>query len=109
MTITPARRGQGANKANSATDPDDRTCMERRASMTWAQQLKRVFNIDIITCSHCQGPVKIIACIKDPVVIERRGNTTPAEARFQGGLRQNKGLGKADLRSRRGAIRGWIK
>ena len=38
--------------------------------MTWAQRLKRVFNIDIETCSSCGGHVKIIACIEDPVVIE---------------------------------------
>jgi len=38
--------------------------------MTWAQRLKRVFNIDIETCTECGGPVKAIACIKDPVVIK---------------------------------------
>lgn len=35
--------------------------------MTWAQRLKRVFNIDIETCEKCRGPVKIIACIEDPL------------------------------------------
>ena len=25
--------------------------------MTWAQRLKRVFNIDIETCEHCGGQV----------------------------------------------------
>ena len=39
--------------------------------MTWAQRLKRVFNIDIETCSACGGAVKIIACIEDPVVIRK--------------------------------------
>ncbi len=39
--------------------------------MTWAQRLKRVFNIDIETCSECGGAVKVIACIEDPVVIEK--------------------------------------
>ncbi len=39
--------------------------------MTWAQRLKRVFNIDIETCKTCGGHVKIIACIEDPVVIEK--------------------------------------
>lgn len=39
--------------------------------MTWAQRLKRVFNIDIETCPHCQGPVKIISCIDDPAVIQK--------------------------------------
>jgi hypothetical protein len=39
--------------------------------MTWAQRLKRVFNIDIKTCRECGGAVKVIACIEDPVVIEK--------------------------------------
>jgi hypothetical protein len=33
--------------------------------------LKRVFNIDIQTCSECGGNVKIIASIEDPVVIRK--------------------------------------
>jgi hypothetical protein len=40
-------------------------------SMTWAQRLKRVFAIEIETCEKCGGNVKIIACIEDPVAIER--------------------------------------
>ena len=43
--------------------------MERRASMAWAQCLKRVFKIDIETCDGCGGAVKVIASIEDPVVI----------------------------------------
>lgn len=39
--------------------------------MTWAQRLKRVFTIDIETCRACGGAVRIIACIEDPVVIEK--------------------------------------
>jgi predicted nucleic acid-binding protein len=39
--------------------------------MTWAQRLKRVFNVDIKMCSECGGAVKVIACIEDPVVIEK--------------------------------------
>ena len=35
--------------------------------MTWAQRLKRVFNIDIETCSGCGGAMKVIACIEDPI------------------------------------------
>ena len=30
--------------------------------MTWAQRLKRVFNIDIETCPACGGAVRLIAC-----------------------------------------------
>ena len=39
--------------------------------MTWAQRLKRVFNIDIETCSKCGGDVRIIASIEDPAVIRK--------------------------------------
>ena len=38
--------------------------------MTWTARLKRVFNIDITTCA-CGGAVKVIACIDDPVVINK--------------------------------------
>ena len=37
----------------------------------WAERLKRVFNIDIETCNNCAGNAKIIACIEDPLVIEK--------------------------------------
>ena len=33
-------------------------------------RMKRAFEIDIETWSHCGGAVKIIACIEDPAVIE---------------------------------------
>ncbi len=39
--------------------------------MTWAQRLKRVFNIDIETCGKCGGAVKVIACIEDPAIIKK--------------------------------------
>ena len=39
--------------------------------MTWAQRLKRVFNIDIDVCGGCGGSVRVIACIKDQDVIDR--------------------------------------
>ncbi len=50
---------------------DDRTPAQRRAAMTWAQRLKRVFNIDIETCEAGGATVKIIAGIEDPAVIQR--------------------------------------
>jgi len=33
--------------------------------------MKRVFNIELETCPVCAGAVQIIACIRDPVVIEK--------------------------------------
>ena len=70
MTITPAKRGKSAIKPTDI-EADDRTPMEKQASMTWARRLKRVFAIDITACEKCQGPVKIIACIEDPLVIKK--------------------------------------
>ena len=67
--VTQARRGRG-HKAK-ASGPEEATAVECRAPMTWAQRLKRVFNIDIETCSVCGGNMKVIACIDDPLVIKR--------------------------------------
>ena len=39
--------------------------------MSWAQRLKRLFNIDIKTCTVCGGSMKVIASIKDPLVIKK--------------------------------------
>ena len=39
--------------------------------MSWAQRLKRVFNIDIEVCDICGKKVKVIACIEDPAVIKK--------------------------------------
>ncbi len=37
------------------------TAAEKRASMTWAQRLKRAFNIDIDICEVCGGKAKVFA------------------------------------------------
>jgi hypothetical protein len=35
------------------------------------QRLKRVFAIDIETCSDCGGTLRVIACIEDPPLIAK--------------------------------------
>ena len=67
--ITPARRGK--RKKCHSVDDTDQTPAEKRASMTWAKRLKRVFDVDIETCSECGGDVRIIASIEDPAVIKK--------------------------------------
>jgi hypothetical protein len=42
--VTPAKRG-GGKKTEAANDKQDQTPTERHAAMTWAQRLKRVFNM----------------------------------------------------------------
>ena len=68
--ITPAGRGKGCNP-NTADALTERTPVERHVVMTWAQRLKRVFNIDIKTCQTCGATMKVIACIEDPKVIRQ--------------------------------------
>ena len=62
--VTPAKRGRHAA-------PADEPAPARHVAMTWAQRLKRVFKIDIETCDHCGGAVKVIASIEDPTVIKQ--------------------------------------
>jgi hypothetical protein len=65
--ITPAKRGKGSKTRRS----DEQDPTPRHLAMSWAQRLKRVFHIDIETCSACGGRVKIIAAIEDPAVIQK--------------------------------------
>ncbi len=39
--------------------------------MSWAQWLKRVFEIDMAACPHCGGPLTIIATLEDPAVMAK--------------------------------------
>jgi hypothetical protein len=68
--VTPAKRGKG-KKRKTPNATEDQTTAEQTVSMSWAKRLKRVFNIDIETCSECGGAVKVIACIEEPAVIEK--------------------------------------
>jgi len=49
--------------------------------MRWPQRLKRVFGIDVKTCTAFGGTMHIIACIEDPVVIKRSSRTKRAQSR----------------------------
>jgi hypothetical protein len=68
--VTPGKRGKGAKPAGREEE-QEKTPAQRRAAMTWAQRLKRVFGIDIETCAACGGALRIIACIEDPAVIKK--------------------------------------
>ena len=60
--------GKEKQPSSTETPPDSE---KRRGKMSWAKRLKRVFNIDVTVCRHCQGAVRIIACIEDAQVIKR--------------------------------------
>ena len=79
--VTPAKRGKGVMRPsdNDVVSPTERHAARAcpaLSGMTWAQRLKRVFNIDTEVCSRCGGSVKVIVeasnrCIEDQDVINR--------------------------------------
>ena len=66
--VTPAKRGKGVKRI---ANTEVRSPAERHVAMSWAQRLKRVFNIDIEVCGRCGGSARVIACIEDQDVIDR--------------------------------------
>jgi len=55
-----------------AGHPKDSDKPYHARSMSWAQRLKRVFNIDINICEACtKTNVKIIACITEHATIQK--------------------------------------
>jgi hypothetical protein len=67
VEVTPAKRGKG----RTHQETEDKTPEQHRKAMTWAQRLKRVFNIDVSICSECGGEARVIACIEDQAVIDK--------------------------------------
>ena len=76
--VTPAKRGKG-NKLQSTDEAQDKTPTNRHAAMTWAQRLKRVFNIDVETCRKCGGAVKLtVPALPAPTALVRPCTSSPA-------------------------------
>ena len=65
--ITPA----GRRAAHKGAGQHTRTPAQHRQGMTWAERLRRVFNIDVSRCERCGGTARIIACIENPDLIRR--------------------------------------
>jgi hypothetical protein len=68
--VTPAKRGKG-NTQKQGVKADEPARVDCHQSMTWAERLKRVFNIHVTICSRCGGAVSIIACIEDPSIMTK--------------------------------------
>ncbi len=70
--LTPSGRGKRpTTDAPTEVSAGDEPCSPaaKRRSMSWAQRLKRVFGIDVSTCVHCGGAVRIVASIEAPTAI----------------------------------------
>jgi hypothetical protein len=69
--VTASQRGKNSPKLNNKENSQSDKPYHARG-MSWAQRLKRVFNIDITECEKCENHnVSIIACIIDVHVIQK--------------------------------------
>jgi hypothetical protein len=69
--VTRAHRGRGARKPPvSGADPA-KPLTPRHVAMSWARRLKRVFGVEIESCAHCGGKLKIIASIEEAQLIAK--------------------------------------
>jgi hypothetical protein len=72
--VTPSGRGRGGRAGGRGADGQvegEAPEPAKRQAVTWAQRLKRVFRLEIERCARCGGPMKVIAAIEDPAVVER--------------------------------------
>ena len=71
--LTPSGRGRrhdaAVEPADASANDEPRSPEQKRRAMSWAQRLKRVFSIDVTTCAHCGGAVRIVASIEEPTAI----------------------------------------
>jgi hypothetical protein len=67
VDVTPAKRGKGRVRKENK----DKTPEQRHRGMTWAQRLKRVFDIDVSICPKCGGEARVIASIEDQQIIDK--------------------------------------
>ena len=73
--VTLARWGKGSTKV--AEGQDKKPTAQPHVAMSWAQRLKRVFNIDVKTCRVCGAAARVIACIEDPMAERGIGISSP--------------------------------
>jgi hypothetical protein len=60
----------GSDKVDESRDIDI-TKLPRVSRLPWALLLQRVFMTDALTCSKCQGRMKILAAITKPAAIRK--------------------------------------
>ena len=67
--VTPAHRGMGATKQPPADAAKPPTPLH--VAMNWARRLKRVFGIELESCTRCGGKLEVIASIEEPPLIAK--------------------------------------
>jgi putative transposase len=69
--VTATHRGRGAPQPLVSGAEAAKASPPRHVAMSWARRLKRVFGVQIESCAHCGGQLKIIASIEEPQLIAK--------------------------------------
>ena len=69
--VTPAHRGRRAARPPVSGADSAKPSPPRHVAMSWAGRLKRVFDVEIESCTRCGGELKIIASIEEPQLIAK--------------------------------------
>ena len=68
--VTASQRGKHSPRLAEHLKDSDKPYHAR--NMSWAQRLKRVFNIEITQCERCEKlNVRIVGCITEPGIIQK--------------------------------------
>ena len=67
---TDAGEGKGPQAPSSPPVPP-RTLSRRPRRLSWASLLKRVLDVDALSCPRCHVPMVVLAFLTDPVVVEK--------------------------------------
>ncbi len=68
--LAPSSHPCGPLAPNSPTVPST-SARSRSSRSTWAELLRRVFALDVLTCPQCGGPRRLIARLTDPIVVRK--------------------------------------
>jgi hypothetical protein len=72
--VARARRADsegGSEVALESTVPEPGAAERRHLRRSWAQWIRRIYEVDPLTCTECGGEVRIIAFLLDPTVVRK--------------------------------------
>ena len=63
--------GDGLCPHAPRTDASGNRSATRSRNYSWAQLMRRVFEIDVLECPQCGGPLRVLAAIQSPGAIRK--------------------------------------
>jgi hypothetical protein len=66
----PAADGEDAAACAHATEPESsESSAGARPNYSWAELMRRAFEIDVLRCTHCGGRRRMLAAVMNPVAV----------------------------------------